>query len=204
MLKLHYSPTSPFVRKCVVAAHELHIIDQIELIPASAHPVNRDMKLVALNPLGKLPTLEIDGGTTLYDSRVICEYLNVLAGGNLIPAQGEARWAALVGQALADGLMDAAVLTRYEKAARPEKLQWEEWVSGQLAKVTSALAEIERRANTFAERVDVGTISIACALGYLDFRYANLAWRNSCPTAAAWFERFGARESMAATRAPST
>jgi glutathione S-transferase len=202
-MKLFYSATSPFVRKCLVSAHELGLRERLDLLPAAAHPVDRDRALVARNPLGKVPTLVTEEGTVLYDSRVICEYLNTLANGSLFPAHPPARWTALVDQSLADGLMDAAVLTRYETAVRPESLRWSAWVDGQVDKVTCALSELERRAAGLAGRVDVGTIALGCALGYLDFRYAPLGWREKCPQTAKWFEQFSARESMAATIPPA-
>ena len=99
--------------------------------------------------------------------------------------------------------MDAALLARYETAVRPENLRWDDWTAGQLDKVTCGLAEVERRAAGFGSRVDVGTIAVGCALGYLDFRFASLAWRGQHPDTAAWFERFGARASMVATRPPA-
>jgi len=198
-MKLFYSPASPFVRKCLAVAHEVGLRKKIELVPAAAHPVNRDRSVVAHNPLGKIPTLITDEGAALYDSRVICEYLNAQGKGDLIPA-GPARWNVLAEQSLADGMMDAAVLGRYETVLRPEPLRWGDWTTGQLEKVASGLDEIERRAPAFGNRVDLGTIAVGCTLGYLDFRYAPLAWRDKHPNAASWFERFGARESMAATR----
>jgi glutathione S-transferase len=199
-MKLFYAAPSPFVRKCLVCAHELGLRDRLELLPAAAHPVNRDRALVTRNPLGKIPTLVTEEGAVLYDSRVICEYLNASGDGHLIPRQGPARWTVLVDQALADGLMDAALLARYETALRPENLRWNDWVAGQLDKVTCALAEIERRAAGLVDRVDAGTIAVGCALGYLDFRFASLAWREQCPVAAVWFEQFAQRDSMMATR----
>ncbi len=199
-MKLFYSASSPFVRKCLVSAHELGLRARIELLPAAPHPVNRDRAVVALNPLGKIPTLITDEGTVLYDSRVICEYLNSLGDGRLLPAPGPARWPILVDQALADGLMDAAVLVRYESAARPENLRWDDWVAGQFDKVNCGLADLERRASGFGLRVDAATIAVGCALGYLDFRFVSLAWRARCPAADGWFEQFGARDSMASTR----
>lgn len=199
-MKIHYSVTSPFVRKCLVAAHELGLRDRLEIVPANAHPVTRDRALVALNPLGQVPTLVTDGGAVLYDSRVIVEYLNALAGGDLVPDDPDARWSALTGQALADGMTNAALLTRYEVAARPEPLRWGEWIEGQLDKVACGLAELERRASAFGDRVDVGTIAFACSLGYLDFRFASLAWRDRHPNTAAWYEWFAGRESMVTTR----
>ena len=199
-MKIFFAPASPFVRKCLVAAAELGLREGIELVSAAAHPVNRDKNVVAHNPLGKIPTLLADDGSVLYDSRVICEYLNALGDGHLLPREGKARWSVLTEQSLADGICDAAVLTRYETFARPEPLRWNEWIAGQLEKVTSGLDLIEARAAGFAERVDLGTIAFGCALGYLDFRFASLAWRDNRPHAAAWFERFGERPSMIDTR----
>ena len=178
-MKLFYAAASPFVRKCLVSAHELGLRERLELVPAAPHPVNRDRTLVATNPLGKIPTLITDDGAVLYDSRVICEYLNSLADGPLVPSHGPARWRVLVDQALADGVMDAAVLVRYESAVRPEGLRWSDWIAGQLDKVSCGLAEFERGARAWAERVDAGTIAVGCALGYLDFRFASLDWREN-------------------------
>jgi len=202
-LKIFYSQASPFVRKCLVTAHELGLSERIEFVPAAAHPVNRDRSIVAQNPLGKVPTLIADDGTVLYDSRVICEYLDALGGGKLIPRAAPARWRVLVEQSLADGIMDAAVLARYEKAVRPEALRWSDWLAGQLDKVSCGLAALERHAAGFSDRVDLGTIAFGCALGYLDFRFASLGWRDAHPDTAAWFARFGTRASMVATRPPA-
>lgn len=199
-MRIYFAAASPFVRKCLIAAAELGLREKIELVTAAAHPVNRDKNLVAHNPLGKIPTLITDDGTVLYDSRVICEYLNALGDGHLLSREGNARWSVLTEQALADGVMDAAVLTRYETFARPEQLRWKDWVTGQLEKVTSGLDALESRAASFGDRVDVGTIAFGCALGYLDFRFASLGWRDTRPNTSAWFERFGARASMVATR----
>jgi len=202
-MKLFFAAPSPFVRKCLVTAHELRLRGRLELLPAAAHPVNRDRAVVASNPLGKIPTLITDDAVVLYDSRVICEYLNALADGALIPPHGPARWRVLADQALADGMMDAAVLVRYETAVRPENLRWSDWVTGQFEKVTCGLAEFERRAPALVGRVDAGTIAFGCALGYLDFRFSSLEWRAKCPDAASWFDEFGKRESMLATGPPA-
>jgi glutathione S-transferase len=201
-MKLFYAATSPFVRKCLVSAHELGLHKRLELVPAAAHPVNRDPAVVTHNPLGKIPTLLTDQGAVLYDSRVICEYLNAQGDGHLMPKEGPARWEVLVEQALADGMMDAAVLTRYETVVRPESLRWNDWTTGQIAKVTCGLAELEQRAGGFAERIDAGTIAVACALGYLDFRFASLKWRDQHPKMSLWYDEFARRESMTATRPP--
>ena len=202
-MKLFYSPTSPFVRKCLVAAHELGLAERLELEPSAAHPVNRDRAVVEHNPLGKIPALVTDAGAVLFDSRVICEYFNSLGDGHLLPAAGEARFMVLTEQALADGLMDAAVLARYETAVRPDQLRWPDWIGGQMAKVDSALSDFERRATAWEKRIDLGLIAVGCALGYLDFRYANLEWRQRSPSLARWYESFAARESMRKTRPPA-
>jgi glutathione S-transferase len=202
-MKLFYSQTSPFVRKCLVAAHELNLAQRLELLPAAAHPVNRDRALAERNPLGKIPTLVTDAGAVLFDSRVICEYLNGLGDGHLLPAAGEARFAILTDQALADGLMDAAVLVRYESGVRPEHLRWPDWSGGQMEKVSSALSDFERRAAAWEGRMDVGVIALGCALGYLDFRYSDIGWRERSPSLARWYEQFAARDSMSKTRPPA-
>jgi len=201
-LKLFYSATSPFVRKVVVAAIELGLRERIELLPAKAHVIERDRTVVEKNPLGQVPTFMADDGTVLYDSRVIIEYLNALGDGHLIPRGGAARWNALVEQSLADGILDAALLVRYETALRPENLRWSDWTAGLLDKVNCGLADLETRAAKFGDRVDLGTIGFGCALGYLDFRFPTLGWRDTRPTATGWFARFGDRKSMAATRPP--
>lgn len=201
-MKLLYSPNSPYARKCLVVAHELGLRDRIELVPANPHPVNRDPSVVEHNPLGKVPTLITDGGFVLYDSRVVVTYLNDLGEGDIVPDSGAERWEALVSEARADGLVDAALLVRYETNARPEPMRWTEWITGQLDKVACALADIESRSHDFGDRVDIGTIATACALGYLDLRFAQLNWREGHPNSAAWFEWFGGRESMVETRPP--
>lgn len=201
-MKLLSHPASPFGRKCLVSAYELGLRNRIELLPSSAHPINRDAALVARNPLGKLPVLIADDDAVLYDSVVICEYLNSFGNGRLVPPKGPARWTVLVEQALADGLMDAAVLIRYESAERPERFRWNDWIVGQMEKVISSLAEIERRAVSLGTRVDAGTIAVGCALGYLDFRFESLGWRDNHPKTGAWFERFSRRVSMVATAPP--
>ncbi len=198
-MKLFYSAASPYVRKCSVVAHELGLSGRIEHLAAAAHPVNRDQNIVRNNPLGKVPTLLLDDGTALYDSRVICEFLDDLGGGRLFPRGGAARWQALTEQALGDGILDAALLARYEGAMRPENLRWPDWMAGQLDKIHTGVALIDRKAEALGDRVDIGTITMGCVLGYLDLRFAHLNWRQQAPRAAAWFERFNARPSMQAT-----
>ena len=151
------------------------------------------------NPLGKVPTLLTDDGTVLYDSRVICEYLNDLGAGKLFPAAGAQRWQVLTEQSLGDGILDAALLARYEGAMRPEALRWADWTTGQLDKIHCGLAAIDAKADSLGERVDIGTITMGCVLGYLDLRFDHLGWRQQHTKAAAWFARFNARPAMQAT-----
>lgn len=202
-MKIYYSPTSPYVRKVLVAAHELGLADRIEKLPSAAHPVNRDRTIIAHNPLGQVPTFFTDDGVMLADSRVICEYLNDLAGGALFPASGPARWRALVDQAIGDGAIAAALLSRYETAVRPGEKLWQDWLSGQLDKVTTSLAAVEAAAASIGDRTDIGTITFGCALGYLDLRFPDLKWRDSYPATAKWFARFDDRPSMTSTRPPA-
>lgn len=201
MMQLFFASTSAYVRKVMVCAAVLGLTDEIERLDCAAHPVARDERIAAFNPLAKVPALRTESGICLYDSRVICEYLNARAQGELFPQKGEARWRSLARQALGDGIIDAALLARYEFSARPPEKQWPDWADAQLKKVVAALADIERQASDFSDRPDdIGLIAIGCALGYLDFRFAGLDWRASHPLTAAWFAVFAAHPAMAATR----
>jgi glutathione S-transferase len=204
-MQLYYSAASPFVRKVLVTAYELGLADRLELLSAAANPVNPNLTITAFNPLGQVPTLITDTGAVLCDSRVICEYLDSQAGGTLF-GQAEARWAALVLQSHADGLLDAALLARYERITRPEALQWDDWEAGQMGKIARTLDLLERDiaviegAGTSAEqRIDIGTITLGCALGYLGFRFPDFNWRDGHAGLRAWFERFSQRASMQQT-----
>ena len=198
-MKLLFSAASPFARKCLVVAHEVGLASRIEIVPSTAHPVNRDRAIRAHNPLGQVPTLLTDEGLALYDSRVICEYLDAEGGGRLF-GSGAARWRALAEQALADGLLGAAILARYENNVRPSELRWSDWTGGQHGKIADALDRFEQIVPEAGGRMDIGTITIGCALGYLDFRFAELDWRSAHPATAAWFKTFDEQPAMAATR----
>lgn len=194
---LFYSPASPYARKVLVAAMETG--QTLELRVVSTTPTARDAGLAGVNPLAKIPTL-VAKGAALYDSRVICQYLDAEAGGALIP-QGPARWACLTREALADGLLDAALLLRYEGMMRPEPLRWDDWMTGQWAKIDAALAAME---GDLPGGTDTGTagldaIACGCALGYLDFRFASRDWRADHPALAAWETDFSARPAMRET-----
>jgi glutathione S-transferase len=204
MMTLFHSPASPFVRKVLVAARERGIERLIETVPTGVTPVNRDAAIAAHNPLGKIPTLVLEDGTGVFDSRVIVEYLDGLPGGpRLIPDGGAARLRALTLQALADGLCDAAVALRYETAVRPEALRWPEWSASQTTKIVASLDALERDwLGHLSASLDIGTVATACALGYLDYRFASLGWREGRAGLAAWHRGFAARPSMQATAIP--
>jgi len=197
-MQLYFNPASPFVRKVRVTAHELGLSEKIELTSLTLTPVSPHDGVRSRNPLGKIPTLVTDDGAVLFDSPVICEYLDALAGGNRVfPPIGAARWTALRRQALADGIMDAAVLTRYEDAVRPKELRWQNWIDGQFLKIRTALDSLERE--NLEGSFDIGTISVACALSYLDLRFASESWRTSRPRLGAWAAAVSKRPSLAAT-----
>jgi len=198
-MRLFYSPASPYVRKVMVLAHETGLADGIEHIDCAASPVARDQSIVAFNPTGKIPALILDNGTTLYDSRVICQYIDTLhTGKRMYPAEGPKRFDVLTREALADGLLDAALLARYETVMRPPEKLWPEWLQGQMDKIDSSLDRMEE---TVASRhdMDAGQIACACALGYLDFRFPDHDWRSSRPRLAEWFEGISKRASLDAT-----
>jgi glutathione S-transferase len=135
----------------------------------------------------------------LYDSSVICEYLDTLnPGPKLIPADG-ARWHALRLQSLCDGILDAAVLCRYEGAVRPEALRWQSWIDGQFVKIRNGLDALEREVASWGDTFQIGQIGAACVTGYLDFRFASEPWRESRPQLAAWHQRTLSRASVSAT-----
>jgi glutathione S-transferase len=201
-MQLLYAPTSPFVRKVMVCAHLTGLADRIEWLDSAAHPIRRDARIAARNPLAKVPTLLLENGQSLFDSRTICEYLAASGQAtSLFPEAGVDRWRALSLQSLGDGLMDAALLARYETVARPAQFQWPEWRSAQLVKVTACLEAIELEAPALdVDRPTIGEVTIGCALGYLDFRFPELQWRGSRPRAAQWNESFQALPAMLATR----
>ncbi|MGE0151083.1 MAG: glutathione S-transferase [Reyranellaceae bacterium] len=199
-MKLMYSPTSPYVRKVMILAIERGLDRKIEKLPQAVTPMGGNKTVEKANPLGKVPALELDNGTTLFDSPVICEYLDSKhRGDKLFPASGARRWKALRLQAIGDGILDAALLARYEIAMRPENLRWTDWLEGQKRKVTQALDLLEKEAKELGGGLTIGQVAVACALGYLDFRFADMNWRKSRPSLAAWFDKFSRRKSMQAT-----
>jgi len=202
-LRLYHSPASPFVRKVMVVLTETDQLADVTLVPAAGTPLDPGTMPLARNPLGKIPCLERDDGPSLYDSRVICRYLDQRAGGGLYPPAPRL-WETLTLEATADGILDAAVLLRYELAVRPGPARSAEWAEAQWQKVARALDALEARwMPHLAGPLDIGQIAVACALGYLDFRHDGRHWRNGRPALAAWNETFAARPSMLATRPPA-
>lgn len=197
-MKLFFNPASPFARKVMVTAIECGLEDKVEKHALALTPVAPNDPLNANNPLGKIPTLVLDNGDTLYDSRVISEYVNDLGGGSLFPA-GEARWPSLRRQALGDGICDAAVVVRYETFVRPQEYQFDQWIDNQKLKFRRALASLEKEAPSFSDTIDIGTLSIAIALDYLDFRYADEAWRDKHVQLADWHATIASRPSLQKT-----
>jgi glutathione S-transferase len=200
-MKLFFSPASPYVRKVMVVAHEKGVVDKIELLGSAANPVNRDQTIVAKNPSGKVPTMLLDDGSAIYDSRVICAYVDAQAASPvLVPAEGNERFAVMTLEALADSILDAALLARYEKIMRPEALYWADWHRGQMEKIDSGLDALETTWLSHLEGpLSMGTIAAACTLGYLDFRFPDKDWRSAHPGIAAWFKTVSERPSMKAT-----
>ncbi len=192
-MKLFHSPFSPFARKAMACAVARGIDSQITLVPSAGEQAD----LAAANPLGKLPCLITDDGTALYDSRVICEFLDSVGDVfPMFPAHG-ARFRALRFQALADGIADAAVLRRGEQS-RPAEAARDRVIAVQRAKIARALDALE--ADVPAAHVDIGTIAVACALGYLDLRFGSESWRESHPKLAAWYEAMAQNPCMANTQ----
>ncbi len=198
-MKLYYASASPFVRKCMVTAIELGLDDKIEPVTVATTPIAPAAELDAVNPIRKIPALVTDDGQTLYDSAVICEYLDAIGGNHLIPKEGAARWAVRRQELLADGLLDAAVITRYELAVRPEEKQWDTWIEAQKGKIDGALDQMEHDAANFGGAIHMGAVAFGCALGYLDFRFADDDWRAGHGKLAAWYEGFAQRPSMQRT-----
>jgi glutathione S-transferase len=189
MLVLRSSPTSPFGRKVRIAAAILGLTERIEIVFADTNDASDSLRLQ--NPLGKIPALVLEDGAVLYDSPVIIEYLDWLAGGGkIIPAEPGPRFAALTRQALADGITDAALLQVYEARFREPAQHVVKWLDYQAAKVERGLKGLEAAPPEAAAR-DIGAIALACALGYLDLRFAG-QWRADQPRLAAWLGAFAA------------
>lgn len=197
-MQLLSSPASPFVRKCRVVLLETKQAD-VEIRDVSASPMGGDAALNAANPSGKIPALTRDDGPALYDSRVICRFLDARAGANLYPAGR--LWDVLALEANADAIMEAAIGITYEKRLRPEALWWPEWFDAQWTKIARSLDALESRSMPMLKGpLHMGQIAVGCALGYLDLRLADREWRAGRDELAGWEAGFAVRPAMAATR----
>ena len=200
-MKLYHSPTSPYVRKVMVTLHLTGQLDQVELIPGGGTPMEANPQTILHNPLGKIPCLVTDEGENLFDSRVICRYLDWRAHAGLYP-EGAAAFPVLAAEALADGITDAGLLATYEWRLRPEAIRYQPWVDGQLGKINRGLDVMEHASLILEGPVNAAKIAAGATLGYMDFRFGYLNWRDSRPRLAAWYELFSATPAMQATVIP--
>jgi glutathione S-transferase len=198
-MKLYYTPTSPFVRKVILVAHEKGIADRLETTFLRPSPTKADAVLSKDNPLSKIPALVLPDGTTLYDSAVICEYLDSLADSPRLLPGGEARWRVLRLQALTDGILEAGVAVFYERTMRPTELVWDAWVTGQTEKALQGLDAIERCVSSFPREVDLGHLCVGATIGWLEFRGHLGGIRAGREKLFAWYDSFRERPSMRAT-----
>ena len=195
-MKLVSFPTSPFARKVRIAAIEVGVADRLEIV--NANPLADDGVVAEHNPLGKVPALILDD-QTLVDSPLICAYLDSLHHGAKLHPDGD--WRTLQLQALGDGMMDATVLRRLEML-RPESLRSAHWIERYEAAVQRTLSELATHVSALHDAVTIGSISVGCALWYLDRRYAELNWRDRQPDLAPWFDAWNARPAATATAPP--
>ena len=200
-MTLYHAAASPFVRKVMLVLHETAQLERVHLQSILVAPTKPNLALNADNPAGKLPALRLADGNVLHDSRVICEYLDHLHDGEpLLARQGAARWRSLTLASLADAILDAAVLIRYETFLRPADRQWETWLAAQQDKIERSLTYFEQHAlSELRQRFDMAAIGLACALGYLDFRQPEHGWRERHPGLADWYAQVSQRPSMLAT-----
>lgn len=199
-MKLYWSSRSPFVRKVMVFAHECGLAGRIDTERTAVAMTRPNAALLTVNPTGKIPTLVLDDGSVLYDSTVICEYLDSLhAGAKLFPPSGAARWTALRRHALGNNLTDNLMLWRNE-TQRPQAQQSPETLAAFELKVRNAAGALEREAAALAaDPVGIGHVAIACALAYMDFRFPGLGWRSGHDRLSRWFDTFAQRPSMTLT-----
>jgi glutathione S-transferase len=199
-MKLYWSPNSPYARKVVVVTKEMQIDHSVEIIETSAIPTKENAVLSALNPLTRIPTLQLTTGEVLFDSSLICEYLDEFSDGGLLPEPGPVRRQVLKLELLGVDIMDRAIVCRQE-TIRPESYRWSGWVDAQFDWIGKILDTLD--ANVPSLNPDLGTIILGCALEYLDFRFRDRPWRSERPQLSVWHEQFALRPSMASTKHPA-
>lgn len=199
-MRLHWSPRSPFVRKVMIVCHEAGLIDRLSLVRTVVAMKAVNKELLSDNPLSKLPTLVLDNGTPLYNSVVICEYLDALhQGQRLFPTEPKAKWTALRRHALGDGLLDLLILWRNE---REREHPAEVFLEAFRTKFDATLDNLEQDAEGLAETpFGIGHVAIGCGLSYIDFRFPDLDWRRDRPRISEWHASFSERPSVRATEA---
>src|ERR1700756_2072258 len=195
-MKLTFSPASPFARKVRIAAIELGLVDKIEFVPSTVAPGTPNDEYSRITPLKKLPVLILNTGEVILDSYVIVEYLNELAGGDLIPDYGPKRWQLKTDHSLLQGMLDSMLLCRYEKMVRPQGLQWQAWSDDHWNRAWSGMARFDKQAEVLSRPLDIVQIALTCVLGYADFRFADCGWRKAYPNLDAFHERMLQRPSV--------
>ena len=199
-MKLHGDLLSPFVRMSLVTAHEVGLGGKVQQVVTRVNPTTVNTDLTPLSPVGKVPVLVTDHNHPLYDSRVIIEYLCHVSGNKtLIPDDGVKRFRVLTLLALGQAIAEAGVAWRYETAVRPQGLQWREWMERQTIRVNAEFDDLETTWSKDLAEVTAGSISVAVALSYLDFRIPDWSWRPGRPRLEAFHQAFSARPSMQAT-----
>ena len=201
-MKLMSSPASPFGRKVTMAIAIKNLGSQVQAMPVDA--TKGDANLNAANPLGRIPALVLDNGDTIHDSHVICEYLDSVGSGPiLVPKSGPERWRTLTLGSLGDGLIEQALLQVYEGRYRPENMRVESWVQRLQSKIDRTLGHLEAAPPAWKDHPDYGHLTLAAALGYMDFRHAG-RWRDGHPAMVAWLDRFAAAVPAFKASAPPT
>ena len=201
-MKLMSSPASPFGRKVKMTIVIKNLTEKVEIMPVDA--TKGDAGLNAANPLGRIPALLLDSGDSIHDSHVICEYLDTVGSGPLlVPRAGPERWRTLTLGSLADGLIEQALLQVYEGRYRPENMRVDAWVARLQSKIDRTLDHLESAAPAWHEHPDYGHLTLAAALGYMDFRHAG-KWRVGHPKMVAWLDRFAGAVPAFQASAPPT
>ena len=196
-MKLHWSPKSPYVRKVMIIIEELGVQKDIELVRSVAAMTQPNQTLMIDNPLSKIPTLVLNSGKSMFDSVVICEYLNDLYKGHFFPSSEAEKWTALRWHAYGDGLLDALILWRNE---REREVPLGSLIKAFETKVLATLKLLENEASEInASQFTVGIVAIVCALGYLDYRFDALRWRTIAPNLSKWYQVIHDRSSVKLT-----
>jgi glutathione S-transferase len=202
-MKLTFSPASPFARKVRIAAIELGLVDKIEFVPSTVTPGTPNDEYSRITPLKKLPVLILNTGEVILDSYVIVEYLNELAGGDLIPDYGPKRWQLKTDHSLLQGMLDSMLLCRYERMVRPQGLQWQAWYDDHWNRAWSGMARFAARDDVLSGPFNIAQIGLVCVLGYADFRFADCGWRKAYPKLDAFYRKMLERPSVKISAPPA-